>query len=136
MTKPKKGEQHAPAPCPNRSARRRVAKDSRDRARVRSILLPGIPLGMMEAEKGETITRFIRRSGWNFKLPTICVVDGRPPHAETLVAAAHQGNRSDRILVAAGQRRRVRAGHRPSRIVGSYGLLRRHRQRPARSGGY
>lgn len=62
----------------SRSARRRLAKDAVLRARVKHLLLPGMPLGELEAKRGETVTSFLRRSGWTFALPTICVRNGRP----------------------------------------------------------
>lgn len=41
-------------------------------------ILPGYEKARYELMPGETITHFLDRAEWDFKLPTICVVNGQP----------------------------------------------------------
>lgn len=45
---------------------------------VRHLLAPGATLAEANSVEGETIAAFLERSGWEFKLPTICVLNGEP----------------------------------------------------------
>ena len=47
-------------------------------AAVVHVALPGHELRRAPARARETIARFLERTGWAFRLPTICVVNGEP----------------------------------------------------------
>lgn len=67
--------------------RRRLADPAVLRTTVRHIVLPGHEIARIEPRRRETIAGLLRRSGWakrhrvrgwQFRLPTICVVNGEP----------------------------------------------------------
>lgn len=45
---------------------------------VKHLILPGYEHARLPIVEGETISDFLERSEWEFKLPTICVVNGEP----------------------------------------------------------
>jgi len=72
---------------PRTSARRPLASASVLRTSVRHIVLPGQVIAVTPSRRRETIAGFLRRTkwsrhskryGWQFTLPTICVVNGSP----------------------------------------------------------
>jgi len=78
----------APRPAkPRTTARRRLAHAAVLRASVRHIVLPGQVIAVTPSRRRETIAGFLRRTqwsrhskryGWQFTLPTICLVNGAP----------------------------------------------------------
>lgn len=69
------------------TARRRLASAAVLRTSVRHIVLPGQVIAVTPSRRRETIAGFLRRTkwsrhskryGWQFRLPTICVVNGQP----------------------------------------------------------
>ena len=72
---------------PRTAARRRLASAAVLRAHARHFVLPGQLIAYKPCRRGETIAGFLRRTkwsrhskrcGWQFTLPTICVVNGQP----------------------------------------------------------
>lgn len=48
------------------------------RSEIAHVVLPGHVLKREHAISGETVEHFLERSGWHFKIPTICVLNGEP----------------------------------------------------------
>lgn len=56
----------------------KVGWSGKDSVAIAHCALPGIQIVRSEAVCGETVADFLERERWNFKLPTICVVNGSP----------------------------------------------------------
>ncbi|WP_127088321.1 host specificity factor TipJ family phage tail protein [Aquabacter cavernae] len=47
-------------------------------ASITHIILPGYEVATVAPRRRETVARALKRLGWRFRLPTICVIDGAP----------------------------------------------------------